>query len=402
VYGINLYSHRSQRAARGLLLVDRGSKAASQAGGPGRLRRNSARVGFCRRLCSSSQHRSHPPPRPHSTQSRRGRRATTGRARMGTAISPNSRGWPASSARRISPNSANRRAHRRNHLPAVSHPSRCLVVWPNRLRLHRRRSQLQAGHAVYCGDYEAPLVVGGIGAEFSQQENVGATITPWSRRPAAMVGRYGQIHLVPREYIRSRICSPSSPSDGRSRRSRGGSDHRVSSARHANGGRHRYGVFICYEHVFAMKWREAARNGARSWLTSSDGWYATPATLEHLTWPACAPSKRRWSCATPHRSHAPSSLRAGVRESIPRHRSTRCPRNSLRDGITSTTAHGDVFAWLLCVAESRDYGLAGSSSLASQCTSDANLASVGNADAFIRNPAATTIRGWNGQGERTP
>ncbi len=92
--------------------------------GLGRLRRDAADLGLCRRLCPSAQARSHGHRRPDSAQSRRGRRQQLARRGLG----PPHRRIHAPGRRAMQDlhrrNPANRRAHRRNHLPAVSHSSR--------------------------------------------------------------------------------------------------------------------------------------------------------------------------------------------------------------------------------------------------------------------------------------
>ncbi len=61
--------------------------------------------GRCGHLCPAAEARSHCHRRPHPAQSRCRCTITTGRARCGTAISPNSLAWPTSSARPTLPES---------------------------------------------------------------------------------------------------------------------------------------------------------------------------------------------------------------------------------------------------------------------------------------------------------
>ena len=64
-----------------------------------------------------------------------------------------------------------------------------------------------------------------------------------------------------------------------------------------SGGSHRYGVFICYEAVFADEVRQFARHGAEVFVNiSDDGWYGdTSAPWQHLNMARMrAIENRRW------------------------------------------------------------------------------------------------------------
>ena len=179
-------------------------------------------------------------------------------------------------------NPADRRADRRNHLPAYpTHPD--LVVWPESpapffeddprfqqaLRDHRpadagaaggrqhRHGLLDRGQAWH--DYNSALIVGADGAR---------------------VGRYDKIHLVPfGEYIPfQNLLIFAHKLTGRVSEFTRGDERKVFRLPRQRRA-HRYGVFICYEAVFADEVRQFARNWApRCWSTSAttDG-TATPA-----------------------------------------------------------------------------------------------------------------------------
>jgi len=116
---------------------------------------------------------------------------------------------------------------------------------------------------------------------------------------------------------------------------------------------HTYGVFICYESVFADEVRQYARMGAEVLVNiSDDGWYGdTSAAWEHLNQARMrAIENRRWLLrATNTGVTAVIDPYGRVTAAIPRH-----IRSSLRAGfnyrhdVTFYTAHGDWFAWF-CV-----------------------------------------------------
>ena len=118
---------------------------------------------------------------------------------------------------------------------------------------------------------------------------------------------------------------------------------------------HRYGVFICYEAVFADEVRQfcaARRRGARQHhrrrlVRRHQRSLAAPehgAHAGHRKPPldSARHQQRR------HRGHR--SLRPRPPEHSPPRRPMRCPpQYGFRDDITFYTAHGDVFAWLCAI-----------------------------------------------------
>jgi apolipoprotein N-acyltransferase len=149
--------------------------------------------------------------------------------------------------------------------PYPTHPD--LVVWPESPApfMEGDASFKQAMRSI-ATTTQSPLVVGGIGMDFSPQENA------WHQYNSAfivdaggkIVGRYDKIHLVPfGEYIPfQNLLTFAHKLTGRVSSFTRGSDHRVFLLDTQSGGRHRYGVFICYEAVFADEVRQLARNGA--------------------------------------------------------------------------------------------------------------------------------------------
>ncbi len=172
----------------------------------------------------------------------------------------------------------------------------------------------------------------------------------------ARVGRYDKIHLVPfGEYIpfqnllifAHKLTGRVSSVHAR-RRAQG------LPPAHANGEAHRYGVFICYESVFADEVRQFAQLGAEVLVNiSDDGWYGdTSAPWQHLNMARMrAIENRRWILRdTNNGVTAVIDPYGRVRQSIPRHQADALPAEfAFRDDVTFYTAHGDVFAWLCAI-----------------------------------------------------
>jgi apolipoprotein N-acyltransferase len=117
---------------------------------------------------------------------------------------------------------------------------------------------------------------------------------------------------------------------------------------------HRYGVFICYEAVFADEVREFSRLGAEVLVNiSDDGWYGdTSAPWQHLNMARMrAIENRRWILRdTNNGVTAVIDPNGVVRQSIPRHQADALPAGyGFRDDVTFYSEHGDVFAWLCAI-----------------------------------------------------
>jgi len=113
---------------------------------------------------------------------------------------------------------------------------------------------------------------------------------------------------------------------------------------------HRYGVFICYEAVFAVEVRQFAQLGAEVLVNvSDDAWYGdTSAPWQHLNMARMrAIENRRWILRdTNNGVTAAIDPYGSVRQSIPRHQTDALPAGyGFRDDVTFYTAHGDVFGW---------------------------------------------------------
>ncbi len=195
----------------------------------------------------------------------------------------------------------------------------------------------------------APLVVGGVGTDYSPEDQA------WRYYNSALIigadghfaGRYDKIHLVPfGEYIPfQELLSFAHKLTGRVGQFTRG---QVRTVFLLNG--HRYGVFICYEAVFADEVRQFARRGAQVLVNiSDDGWYGdTSAPWQHLNMARMrAIENRRWILRDTNTGVTASIDPYGrVRQSLPRHQIGALPAQfAFRDQITFYTAHGDVFAW---------------------------------------------------------
>ncbi len=256
-----------------------------------------------------------------------------------------------------------------------------LVAWPEApapfIEADPRFQQSAATLAQAVG---APLVIGGIGAEYSDAEQA------WHDFNSAMVfgpdggrqGRYNKIHLVPfGEYIPFKnLLVFARKLTGRVSEFSRGTDRHVFLLPTQSGARHRYGFFICYEAVFADEVRHLAGNGAEVLVNiSDDGWYGdTSAPWQHLNMARMrAIENRRWLLRDTNNGITAAIDPYGrVRQSIPRHQTDALPAQyGFRDDITFYSAHGDVFAWCCAILS---IGVAAwSVKRLSRTTADANV-----------------------------
>lgn len=199
----------------------------------------------------------------------------------------------------------------------------------------------------------APMVVGGVGMDYSESEQEWHDFNSAMIFGAdgAMVGRYDKIHLVPfGEYVPfRRFLFFARKLTGQVSSFDRGQEREVF---RLNG--HRYGVFICYEAVFADEVREFSRLGAEVLVNiSDDGWYGdTSAPWQHLNMARMrAIENRRWLLRdTNNGVTAVIDPYGRVRESIPRHQAGALPAEfGFRDDVTFYSEHGDLFAWLCAI-----------------------------------------------------
>lgn len=233
-----------------------------------------------------------------------------------------------------------------------------LVVWPESpAPFVQGDPRLSASLGAIARQVHAPLIVGGIGADYVPQEQA------WNDYNSAMVfgadgqyiGRYDKIHLVPfGEYIPfQNLLSFAHKLTGRVGQFSRGTARDAFLLDSANGA-HRYGIFICYEDVFGDEVRHFARNGAEALVNiSDDGWYGdTSAPWQHLNIARMrAIENRRWLLRDTNTGiTAVIDPEGRVRQSIPRHEVNALPaRFGYRSDVTFYSEHGDVFAWICAV-----------------------------------------------------
>ncbi len=164
-----------------------------------------------------------------------------------------------------------------------------------------------------------------------------------------LVGRYAKVHLVPwGEYIPFQKMF--SFAHGLTRNA-GRFTHGWSRPVFRLKGEH-YGIFICYESIFADEIRQFARNGAEVLVNiSDDGWYGdTSAPWQHLNMARMrAIENRRWLLRDTNTGVTAAIDPYGrITQSAPRHVFTSLAVDyGFRDDLTFYTRYGDVFA-LLC------------------------------------------------------
>ena len=235
--------------------------------------------------------------------------------------------------------------------PHATHPD--LVVWPESpAPFIEGDARFQPAMQSVALAAHAPLVAGGVGVDFSSEDRA------WRYYNSAfivgqdgdLVGRYDKIHLVPfGEYIPfQNLLTFAHKLTGKVSSFTRGDERKVFLL---NG--HRYGVFICYEAVFADEVRHFARLGAEVLVNiSDDGWYGdTSAPWQHLNMARMrAIENRRWLLRDTNNGVTSVIDPYGtVRQSIPRHQvGALTAEFGFRSDVTFYTAHGDVFGWV-CV-----------------------------------------------------
>ncbi len=193
----------------------------------------------------------------------------------------------------------------------------------------------------------APFIAGMVGEDAAGIYNSGVFVNA----DGSVQGRYDKIHLVPfGEYVPFRnlffFANHLTRQVGDFTRGRNRSVFR------ADG--HTFGIFICYESVFADEVRLFAKNGAEVLVNiSDDGWYGdTSAPWQHLNMARMrAIENRRWILRDTNNGVTTVIDPYGrVTLSAPRHTLTSLvARYGYRSDVTFYTRHGDVFGYFCCV-----------------------------------------------------
>jgi apolipoprotein N-acyltransferase len=235
-------------------------------------------------------------------------------------------------------------------IPSCDGAKASVIVWPEaespmtegdpRFRALMQRLTAATGAAAIVGNL-ATDVRGG----HADSYNAASVFTP----DGALLGRYAKIHLVPwGEYVPFKKFFAFA--HGLTRNAGKLTHGWKRTVFRLNG--HHYGVFICYESIFAGEIRQFVLNGAEVLVNiSDDGWYGdTSAPWQHLNMVRMrAAENRRWILRD-----ADTGVTAAVdpygriTQSVPRHEFTSLAvRYGFNDDLTFYTRFGDVFA-LLC------------------------------------------------------
>jgi apolipoprotein N-acyltransferase len=277
--------------------------------------------------------------------------------------------------------------------PTHTHPD--LIAWPESpAPMIDNDPRFQQALVSIARQQQTPLVVGAIGVSLAEPEQ---GVAPGGYRiynsalvvgaDGARVGRYDKIHLVPfGEYIPfRRLIFFAHALTGNVGETDRGTERKVF---RLNG--HRYGVFLCYESVFADEVRQFAQLGAEVLVNlSDDGWYGdTSAPWQHLNMARMrAIENRRWLLRdTNNGVTAVIDPYGRVRQSIPRHQADALHAGyGFRSDVTFYTAHGDIFAYLCAVLAMCSVGWSARKLLRQSVGLWKHRAGVKDSESFIRN-----------------
>jgi apolipoprotein N-acyltransferase len=190
----------------------------------------------------------------------------------------------------------------------------------------------------------APIVAGMLGQDQSGTYNSAVFTAPDGK----ILGRYDKIHLVPfGEYIPDRgLFFFAHQLTQQLVDLQRGTTRKVF---HADG--HAFGIFICYESIFADEVRRFALNGANVFVNiSDDGWYGnTSAPWQHLNMARMrAIENHRWILLDTNNGITTAiDPRGRVTYSAPRNvRTSLVVRYGYESDVTFYTRYGDVFAYV--------------------------------------------------------
>jgi apolipoprotein N-acyltransferase len=225
-----------------------------------------------------------------------------------------------------------------------------LVVWPEApTPLSEGDPRFQALMRRVTAATGAAAIVGNVAADVRPTHvdlyNAASVFAP----DGALLGRYAKIHLVPwGEYVP--FAKFFSFAHGLTKNAGKFTHGWKRSVFRLNG--HHYGIFICYESIFADEIRQFVVNGAEVLVNiSDDGWYGdTSAPWQHLNMARMrAVENRRWLLRDTNTGVTAAIDPYGrITQSAPRHEFTSLAvRYGFNDELTFYTRYGDVFA-LLC------------------------------------------------------
>jgi apolipoprotein N-acyltransferase len=239
----------------------------------------------------------------------------------------------------------------KNHIGDQSIVPADLIVWPESPAGFRTDDPVfNERLAALARAASAPLVIGSLGVVPDSSTERGLRVYDSAALVAAdgtSAGRYDKIHLVPwGEYVpfKEFFSFAKKLTAGAGDMDRG-TDRTV--FRTAG---HNFGVFICYESIFADEVRQFVKNGAEVLVNiSDDGWYGdTSAPWQHLNMVRMrAIENRRWILRSTNTGVTTAIDPYGrVTAAAPRHIRTalRARFNFERD-MTFYTVHGDLFAF---------------------------------------------------------
>ena len=164
-----------------------------------------------------------------------------------------------------------------------------LVAWPESPAPFRELDpRFQAAMAGIAKAERAPMLVGNVGMEEDEASGQYRIFNSASLVSADghFAGRYDKMHLVPfGEYIPfRRLFFFAKQLTQNLEDLQPGAERKTFRIGSSDGTAHRYGVFLCYESVFADEVRQFTRMGAEVLVNlSDDGWYGdTSAPWQHL------------------------------------------------------------------------------------------------------------------------
>ena len=226
-----------------------------------------------------------------------------------------------------------------------------LIVWPESpAPFSDTDPQFRAAMSSLARTTQTPIIVGNIGFESNTTSPSG--YSPYNRASfltpdGVFAGHYDKMHLVPfGEYVPYKELF----FFAKSLLNEAGTFEPGTQRTVFKTGGHIYGVFICYESIFADEIRQLTQQGAEVLINiSNDGWYGdTSAPWQHLNMVRMrAIENHRWILRSTNTGVTAAINPYGrVTAAAPRHQ-----RTSIRvhfgyeHDLTFYAAHGDLFAY---------------------------------------------------------